>query len=73
MATAEAERRLALASAAKAEADRQLDRNKHLSYVSSMNLVQKAFDEGDPIRTGELPALWPAPGTPRAEDLQGFD
>ncbi len=80
-ATAEADKQLAIASAAKAEAKRQqaiaeaeLERVKHLSYVSDINFAQRAYEADNLPRANEfLNAQLPESATPKHDDLRGFE
>lgn len=80
-AAAEAQKQQGIAKAAKLEADRQqaiakeqLERVKHLSYVSDVNFAQRAYDADNVPRADEfLNARVPQPASPKLDDLRGFE
>ncbi|HEV7891575.1 MAG TPA: TIR domain-containing protein [Pyrinomonadaceae bacterium] len=83
-ATAEAEKQQAVARDAKAEANRQqqiareqMERNRHMLYVSDLTLAQRAHEAGDGARVYELlnadlPRTPKPRGAAEREDLRSF-
>lgn len=78
--TLEANNQQELAKAAKIEADRQralaaaeLERNRHIRYVSDVSLAQSAHAVGDVTRANDLLRRHlPKPGSEKSDDLRSF-
>ena len=62
------------AFAAQQRAKAASERSRRFFYVANMNLAQKAFEDGDPVRAQELlDAFLPTSASPKSDDVRGFD